>query len=71
MGATAPIAGYAVVRQHQVVELLTDPAFPNAGPQLLARACSDAIERDSHEITLHAPPAGERVQAPRALRPLV
>ncbi len=54
--ATAPIAGYAVVRQQQVVELLTDPAFPAAGPQLLARCCADAIESDCHEIALHVPP---------------
>ncbi len=53
----APIAGYAVIRQRQVVELFTDPAFPTAGPQLLARACADAIEQDFHEIALHAPPA--------------
>ncbi len=29
--ATAPIVGYAVVRQNRVVELLTDPAHPTAG----------------------------------------
>jgi len=55
--ASAPIVGYAVVRQQRVVELLTDPAYPNAGPQLLARACSDAIERDQQEIDLDAPPS--------------
>jgi predicted acetyltransferase len=53
---TAPIAGYAVVRQHQIVELLTDPAFPTAAPQLLARCCADAIERDCHEVSLYALP---------------
>ncbi len=55
--ASAPIVGYAVVRQQRVVELLTDPAYPHAGPQLLARACSDAIERDQQEIDLEAPPS--------------
>lgn len=54
--ASAPIVGYAVVRQQRVVELLTDPAHPYAGLQLLARACSDAIERDQQEIELEAPP---------------
>jgi GNAT superfamily N-acetyltransferase len=54
--ASAPIVGYAVVRQQRVVELLTDPSYPNAGPQLLARACADAIERDQQEIELDAPP---------------
>ncbi|HEX4000890.1 MAG TPA: GNAT family N-acetyltransferase [Pirellulales bacterium] len=55
--ASAPIVGYAVVRQKRIVELLTDPAYPHAGPQLLARACSDAIERDQQEIELEAPPS--------------
>ncbi|HEV2968874.1 MAG TPA: GNAT family N-acetyltransferase [Pirellulales bacterium] len=54
--AGAPIVGYAVVRQERVVELLTNPAYPTAGVQLLARACSDAIERRGNEIVLEAPP---------------
>ncbi len=53
---TAPIVGYAVVRQQRVVELLTDPAYPHAGPQLLARACADGIERNRNEVYLEAPP---------------
>jgi hypothetical protein len=51
----APIVGYAVVRRERVVELLTNPAYPTAGVQLLARACSDAIERRGNDITLDAP----------------
>ncbi len=43
--------------EQRVVELLIDPAYPHAGPQLLARACSDAIERDQQEIELEAPPS--------------
>ena len=54
--ATAPIVGYAVVRQQSVVELLTDPAHSAAGAQLLARACADAIERDQNDLILEAPP---------------
>jgi predicted acetyltransferase len=54
--ATAPIVGYAVIRQNRVVELLTDPAHPTAGAQLLARACADAIERDQQDIIVEAPP---------------
>jgi len=54
--ATAPIVGYAVIRQQCVVELLTDPAHPAAGQQLLARACADAIERDQNDLVLEAPP---------------
>jgi predicted acetyltransferase len=53
----APIVGYAVVRQGRILELLTSPAFPTAGRQLLARACSDSIERNRQSITIEAPPA--------------
>jgi ribosomal protein S18 acetylase RimI-like enzyme len=51
----APIVGYAVVRQERIVELLTNPAYPTARYQLLARACADAIERRGSEIVLEAP----------------
>jgi predicted acetyltransferase len=52
----APIVGYAVLRQERVVELLTAPNHPTANQQLLARACSDAIEHDRQELVLNAPP---------------
>jgi predicted acetyltransferase len=52
----APIVGYAVLRQQRVVELLAAPNHPAANQQLLARACSDAIEHDRQELVLHAPP---------------
>ena len=51
----APIVGYAVVRQERIVELLSNPAYPTAGVQLLARACSDAIERRGNDIVFEAP----------------
>jgi predicted acetyltransferase len=50
-----PIAGYAFVKQNRIVELLNDPAIPAARQQLLARICSDAIERNAAEIRLDAP----------------
>jgi predicted acetyltransferase len=52
----APIVGYAVLRQEQVVELFTAPGHAAAGYQLLARACAESIERDRQELTLCAPP---------------
>jgi hypothetical protein len=52
----APIVGYAVVCQDRVVELLTAPDHPVAGPQLLARACGDSIEHNRQTIALEAPP---------------
>ena len=51
----APIVGYAVLRQERVVELLTAPGHPTANRQLLARACSDAIEHDRQDLVLNAP----------------
>ena len=51
----APIVGYAVVRQERIVELLTNPAYPTAGVQLLARACSDALERRGNDIVFEGP----------------
>ena len=51
----APIVGYAVLRQEQVVELCTAPGHAAAGYQLLARACAEAIERDRQDLKLFAP----------------
>ncbi len=51
----APIVGFAVVRHNRIVELLRNDAYPTAGVQILARACSDAIERRDSEIVLEAP----------------
>ncbi|MDZ4819007.1 MAG: GNAT family N-acetyltransferase [Planctomycetota bacterium] len=53
----APIVGYAVVRQGQVIELLTSPDHPEAKVQLLRRVCGDTIERNRQSIMVEAPPA--------------
>ena len=53
----APIVGFGVLRQEQLVELCTAPGHPTADHQLLARACGDAIEHDRQDIILNAPPA--------------
>ncbi len=58
--AGAPIVGYAIVKEDRVLELMTDPDHGAAAEQLLARACSEAIERDYHSLALHAPP-GDRL----------
>jgi ribosomal protein S18 acetylase RimI-like enzyme len=49
------IVGYAVVKDHHILELFTEPGHPNAAVGLLARICADAIERDQHTIRLHGP----------------
>ena len=51
-----PIVGYAVMKEGRILELVRDPAWPQAGSQLLARACRDAIEHDLHDVRLDAAP---------------
>jgi predicted acetyltransferase len=50
------IVGYLVMRDDCILELVVDPSHDTAAYQLLARASSEAIERDRHVITLFAPP---------------
>ncbi len=52
---TSPIVGYAVAKDDQIIELLSAPDHPHARVQLLIRACSEAIERDVHALSLHSP----------------
>lgn len=53
-GAEAMV-GYAVVRGDRILELVVSPHHPAAGRQLLARACSDTMERDGNYLRLDAP----------------
>jgi len=55
----SPIVGYAISRDDQVLEAMAFPDHPTAELLLLGRACSEAIERDSHSITVHARPGSE------------
>ncbi len=58
----APIVGYAVTRGDRVLELVTQPGRDDAGEQLLARVCGEALEHDATTVTLFAPP-DERLHA--------
>lgn len=49
------IVGYAVVRDHHILETFTDPAHSAAAIKLLGRACTDAIEQDQHAVRFHGP----------------
>jgi hypothetical protein len=49
------IVGYAVTSRARIVELCCLPEYVRAAPRLLVRACQDAIERDHHMLSLHAP----------------
>jgi len=63
----SPVVGYVVLKENQILELMTLPSLGSrncpagltrcqAAEQLLARACHEAIERDLHAVQFHAPP---------------
>jgi hypothetical protein len=52
---TSRIVGYAIVRDGWIIELMTARAHPQAARELLARACSDAIERDDASLRFDGP----------------
>jgi len=55
-GTFSAIVGYAAARNERIVELATTPERPDAAARLLARFCSDAVERDLREIRVDLPP---------------
>jgi len=52
----SPIVGYAVMSNDRILELVPAPGHAEAGLQLLARACGDAIEQDLNYLRLDAAP---------------
>ena len=54
--ARTPIVGYAVLKGHRIIELMTAPGRRKAAAELLAHACGDAIECDYHSVAMCAPP---------------
>ncbi|HTN74637.1 MAG TPA: GNAT family N-acetyltransferase [Pirellulaceae bacterium] len=56
LNSTHPrLVGYAVMRAARMVELFAAPHRADVAPQLLARACSDAIEQDCARLQFDAP----------------
>ncbi|MGE0610420.1 MAG: enhanced intracellular survival protein Eis [Pirellulales bacterium] len=51
----SPIVGYVIIKDNQILEMMTDPAYPRAATGLVARACGEALERDLTSVTFHAP----------------
>ncbi len=49
------LVGYLITSEDRVLEIATAQTHRHLAPELLARACSEAIERDYHMVTLHAP----------------
>jgi predicted acetyltransferase len=52
----AKIVGYLITCEDRVLELAAASSHRHVARELLARACSEAIERDYHMVTLYAPP---------------
>jgi len=49
------VRGYAFVKDHKVLEIATDPTYPNAMRVLLGRIRAEALERAYPEVIIHAP----------------
>ena len=50
------VRGYAFVKDHKVLEIATDPAYPHALKALLGRIRAEALERAYPEVIIHASP---------------
>ncbi len=60
------VRGYAFIKDHKILELAYDPAYPQAMRILLGRVRAEALERAYPEVTIHAPtshPAMEIVRS--------
>lgn len=49
------VVGYAIVRNSKILEMMALPGYESACPQLLHRACRDAMDRDHLCVELHTP----------------
>ena len=49
------VKGYAFIKDHKILEIASDPAFPQALRALLGRVRAEALERAYPEVTVFAP----------------
>jgi GNAT superfamily N-acetyltransferase len=49
------VRGYAFVKDHRILEIATDAAYPQAMRALLGRVRAEALERAYPEVVIHAP----------------
>jgi hypothetical protein len=49
------VRGYAFVKDHKILEIATDPAYPQALKALLGRVRAEALERAYPDVIVHAP----------------
>ena len=50
------MVGYAVVKDHRIIELSTKSRMQGAERALLWRICRDAVENGRHAVEIHGPP---------------
>jgi ribosomal protein S18 acetylase RimI-like enzyme len=49
------VRGYAFVKDHKILEIATDPAYPQALSAILGRVRAEALERAYPEVIVYAP----------------
>ena len=60
------VRGYAFIKDHKVLEIACDPAYPQALRALLGRVRAEALERAYPEVTVYAPSDHPVIEAVRA-----
>jgi predicted N-acetyltransferase YhbS len=60
------VRGYAFVKDHRVLEIASDPAYPQALKALLGRVRAEALERAYPEVVVYAPADHPVIDAFRA-----
>ena len=60
------VRGYAFIKDHKVLEIAFDPAYPQALRALLGRVRAEALERAYPEVTVSAPSDHPVIDAVRA-----
>jgi predicted N-acetyltransferase YhbS len=59
------VNGYAFIKDHKILEIAYDPAFPQALRALLGRVRAEALERAYPEVIVHAPANHAVIEAVR------
>ena len=60
------VKGYAFIKDHKILEIAFDPAYPQALKSLLGRVRAEALERAYPEVTVAAPANHPVIEAIRS-----
>jgi predicted acetyltransferase len=60
------VKGYAFIKDHKILEIASDPAYPQALKSLLGRVRAEALERAYPEVSVAAPSTHPVIEAMRA-----